>query len=228
MLTAAIQQLMQRKDLTQTQCQQAITDIMKGANSEQTAAFLVLLHAKPETADELYGIVRAMQAQMIPINVTQPLIDIVGTGGDGAHTVNISTASSLLVASCGVKVAKHGNRAVSSTCGSADFLQAVDIPVNTPADTVQHQLDKTGFTFLFAPNFHPAMKKIKTIRAALGVRTTFNLIGPLLNPVQPDYYLMGVYAERLLETFAEVLYQLNTKRALVVHGNGLDEINCLG
>ena len=228
MLKTAIQQLMKKKDLTPAQCQEAITDILNGANPEQTAAFLVLLHTKTETADELYGIVRAMQTHMIPINYPQPLIDIVGTGGDGANTVNISTASGLLVASCGVKVAKHGNRAISSTCGSADVLEALGIPIDHQVDQAVAALNDVGFAFLFAPNFHPAMKTIKDVRTALGVRTTFNLIGPLLNPAQPAYYLMGVANENLLETFADVLHQLNTKRAFVVHGNGLDEINCLG
>jgi anthranilate phosphoribosyltransferase len=228
MLTPYIQQLLQKRDLSVEHCQTAIQAIINGVSAEQAAALLVLLHAKPETAEELYGIVKAMQAHMLSVSYHQPLLDIVGTGGDGSHSINISTATALLVASLGVKVAKHGNRAVSSRCGSADLLTALKIPIYLSQAQVQHALDTQQFAFLFAPIFHPAMQTIASVRHALGVRTTFNLIGPLLNPTQPTHYLIGVYETRLLEIYADVLQKLNVKRAIVVNGNGLDEISCIG
>lgn len=228
MLKEYIEQLMQKKDLTPQQCEAIINHIIDGADPQQTAALLVLLHAKPEASDEIYGVVRAMHSHMIRINFDKPAIDIVGTGGDGSNSVNISTATSLLVASLGVNVAKHGNRSVSSRCGSADILESFGISTNMSASQAENMLNELGFTFFYAPNFHPAMKSVRDLRRVLRVRTIFNLIGPLLNPAQPEYYLMGVYDPRLLEAFADVLLKLNTKRSLVVHGNGLDELNCIG
>lgn len=228
MLKKYIEQLIQKKDLTLHQCNNAVNDIINGANTEQIAAFLVLLHAKPETSQELYGFVRAMQSHMIVVDFNEPAIDIVGTGGDGSNSVNISTATSLLVASLDINVAKHGNRAVSSRCGSADILEAFGIATDLSALEAHSMIHHLGFTFLYAPNFHPAMQRVIAVRAALRVRTIFNLMGPLLNPVQPLHYLMGVYDPKLLEPFADVLLKLKTKRSLVVHGNGLDELNCIG
>jgi len=228
MLKESIQQLMQKKDLTPQQCESIINHIIGGANSYQVAALLALLHAKPETNKEIYSVVRALHSHMIPVNFNKTAIDIVGTGGDGSNSVNISTATSLLVASLGVNAVKHGNRSVSSRCGSADILESFGIKTDLSALQAENMLDALGFTFLYAPNFHPAMKSVKEIRKALGVRTIFNLIGPLLNPARPEHYLMGVYDQRLLEPFADVLFKLKTKRSLVVHGSGLDELNCIG
>ena len=228
MLTSYLQELIQQKDLSADRCQTAVQAIIAGAPAEQVAALLVLLHAKQETVDELFGIVKAMQAHMTTVPYDQPLLDIVGTGGDGANSVNISTAAALLVASLGVPVAKHGNRAVSSRCGSADLLAALDIPIHLSIEQTQDALRTNQFAFLFSPNFHPAMKAITPIRRSLSVHTTFNLIGPLLNPASPAFYLIGVYEKRLLNIFADVVQRLNIKRALIVHGNGLDEISCIG
>lgn len=228
MLTPYLQQLLQKKDLSADDCQTAIQAIIDGVSAEQAAAFLVLLHAKPETVDELVGIVKTMQAHMITVPYAQPLLDIVGTGGDGSQSINISTAAALVVASLGVGVAKHGNRAVSSRCGSADLLAALNIPIHLSTREIQQALHQHHFAFLLATDFHPAMKIIAPIRRSLGIRTTFNLIGPLLNPTKPAYYLAGVYEPRLLTIYADVLQQLTIKRALVVNGNGLDEISCVG
>ncbi len=228
MLTDYLQQLMQKGNLTSVQGEQVLSIITNGAKPEQTAALLTLLHNKPETAEELIGFVRGMKKQMIPVSYHEPLLDIVGTGGDGANTINISTASALVIASLGIKVAKHGNRSVSSKCGSADFLESLDIPIHLSPHDAQKALNHQGFAFLYAPDFHPAMQAVKNIRQALGIRTTFNLLGPLLNPATPSHLIIGVYEKRLMDIFADTLQKLPIKRALVVHGSGLDEINCLG
>lgn len=228
MLTDQIAQLMQKKDLTKTQCQEFVNSIITHVEPDQIAAILVLLHSKPESSDELYHLVIAMQKHMLAVQTDKNIIDIVGTGGDGANTVNISTAAAILAASLGVKVAKHGNRSVSSQCGSADVIAALGLPTHLSASQINQALQTHGFAFLSAPLFHPAMQKVKDIRRHLKVRTTFNLIGPLLNPAQPKHYLMGVYDEKLLDKFAEVLFKLNTQRSIVVSGNGVDEVTCIG
>ncbi len=228
MLSDYLQQLMRKENLSETQCQKIVTAMLDGAPPEQIAALLVLLHSKPESSEELTAIVRAMQSHMIPVQYEEPLLDIVGTGGDNANTVNISTAAALLVSSLGITVAKHGNRSVSSKCGSADLIESLNIPIHASAAEAKQLLVNSRFAFLFAPDFHPAMKSIKAIRQALRIRTTFNLIGPLLNPARPSHIIIGVYDKNLLDAFADVLQKLGVSRALVVHGNGLDEINCLG
>lgn len=233
MLTTVINTLMQRKNLTQDQVFKTITALSHcGINHNETQAqaakFLTLLHEKGETLAELSGFIAALKNQMIAVTCQSPCLDIVGTGGDGANTVNISTASSLLVASLGVTTAKHGNRSVSSKCGSADFIESLDIPIDLPAKQAEQCLNNHHFVFLFAPNFHPCMKQFSALRKKLGVRTTFNLIGPLLNPTNPQYLLAGVYHPKLLPIYADYLAQSKTARALVVHSCGLDEITLLG
>jgi len=228
MLVEQLQKLMHGGDLSQAECVAALEAILTTASPEQAAAFLVLLHTKGETPAEILGFVTAMRAKMNAVDLPYPAIDIVGTGGDNANTVNISTMAALVVASCGVKVAKHGNRSVSSKCGSADILEQLGVKIDLSGDQVKACIDAVNIGFFYAQKFHPAMKKIAVIRKALGVRTTFNILGPLLNPAKVQYYLAGVYSARYLHLYADVLQQLGVKRAMVVNGCGLDELSCLG
>jgi anthranilate phosphoribosyltransferase len=223
-----IEKLIEGMDLTTQESEAAIHEILKGANPHQTAAFLALLRAKGETAEELLGMAQAMQGFMIPVSLGYPVLDIVGTGGDKANTINISTGASILAASCGVKIAKHGSRSASSLCGSADVLEALGVRFSSTPEEVSQQIAEMGFAFLFAPHFHPAMKEIKQIRSGLGLRTAFNVLGPILNPAGAEYQLIGVSHPELLELVAAVLQRLGTKRSLVFHGCGLDELSCMG
>lgn len=228
MLKKIIEKLIRRENLSSAECEDALYEIIKGADQCKASAFLVLLSAKGETADEIYGIAKAMRHEMIKINIPYPVMDIVGTGGDGMHTVNISTASALLAACCGVKIAKHGNRSVSSLCGSADVLSTLGIDINKTPEEASKSIDKDGFAFLFAPNYHPAMLKIAPIRKALGIPTCFNILGPLLNPAGAEYMMLGVYKEELLDIMADVLIKLGVTKALVYHGQGTDELTTIG
>lgn len=228
-LRECILRLMQKQNLTAEDCRQAINEIIiEDANLLQIAAFLVLLRAKPETPTEIVGIVQALREKMHHVPVQGKLMDIVGTGGDNAKTINISTGAAILAASCGVKIAKHGNRAVSSLCGSADVLEELGIDLELSAENVAASIRDVGIGFCYSPNFNPAMQQLRTLRRQLNVPTTFNLIGPLLNPAQATHYLLGVYNEELLTILPEVLQQLGVEHALVVHGDGLDEISCVG
>ena len=191
-------------------------------------ALLVLLSSKPETTEELKGMLLALQHKMKPVQTSHRVLDIVGTGGDGVGTVNISTGSAILAASCGVKIAKHGNRAVSSQSGSADVLEALGVNIQLSPESVSACIDKLGIGFCFAPNFHPAMAKFRSIRQKLGVPSTFNLMGPLLNPARASHFLLGVSSERLLPLMADLLAQLGVGKSMVVYGNGLDEMSSLG
>lgn len=228
-LKQCIEQLMRKQDLTAEQCEGIVSEIIKeDANLLQVAALLVLLRAKPETPTEILGIVRGLKQAMKKISVPFKVLDIVGTGGDGSNTINISTGAAILAASCGIKVAKHGNRAVSSLCGAADVLEEVGIDLDISPEKVSETIAEIGIGFCFAPNFNPALLQLRSIRKQLNVPTTFNLIGPLLNPAQASHYLLGVYDEKLLNIYAEVLFQLGTDRSLIVHGHGLDELSCVG
>ncbi|MBX7067332.1 MAG: anthranilate phosphoribosyltransferase [Parachlamydiales bacterium] len=189
------------------------------------AGFLMLLKAKGETEEEILGLVKAMRTKMKRLEVGFPTLDIVGTGGDQAGTVNISTGSALLAAECGVPVLKHGNRAVSSKCGSADVLEKLGFDIH--ADPLE-SLRKRNFGFCFAPDYHPAMAKVRPVRTALKSPTLFNLIGPLLNPAGIDHLIFGVHKPELVEKLARVLFLLGTKRSLVFSGCGIDELSCLG
>ena len=197
-------------------------------NQSQAAACLALLRAKTETPDELMGLVTALQQNMIPVHTPHKTLDIVGTGGDGVNTVNISTGSALLAASCGVNIIKHGNRAVSSMAGSADVLEALGIAIDLTPEAVAQSLDERHIGFCFAPDFHPALGQLRTLRQQLNVPTSINLLGPLLNPARPAHLLLGVLNTALLEPMAAVLQKLGTTRSLVVQGCGLDELSCVG
>jgi len=228
MLKNYIDKLLGRENLTAKEMESAIENILNGADSHQVAAFLVLLRAKKETADEILGVVRGMQKNMIALNLSIPVLDIVGTGGDGVNTINISTGAAILAASCNVKIAKHGNRSVSSQCGSADVLEALGVNINLTPIEVAQCVEKVGIGFCFAPNFHPAMKAIKDMRKNLRVPTCFNILGPLLNPARAKYLLVGVFKEELIHLMAEVILTIGVRKALVFHGSGLDELSCVG
>jgi anthranilate phosphoribosyltransferase/anthranilate synthase/phosphoribosyltransferase len=219
------------QDLSETEAEQAMDIIMTGeATPAQIAAFLTALRLKGETVEEITGFARSMRRRAAGITTRhQVFIDTCGTGGDGRHTFNISTTAAFVIAGAGVAVAKHGNRSVSSRCGSADVLEALGIKVDLPPAAVARCLDEVGMAFLFAPVFHGAMKYAAGPRREIGIRTVFNLLGPLTNPAGAPCQLVGVYDPSLTETVAAVLGRLGSRRAYVVHGSdGLDEVTTTG
>ena len=222
--------LIRREDLSETEMVRATTTIMEGgATPAQIGSFLTALRLKGETVDEITGAARVMRDKALPFGFSAPVVlDTCGTGGDGANTFNISTTVAFIVAAAGIPVAKHGNRAVSSRCGSADLLEALGIKVDLPPEQVADCLRESGIGFLFAPVFHLAMKHAIGPRRELGFRTFFNLLGPLTNPARANCQLIGVYQAELTETIAAVLRKLGVERAMVVHGNGLDELSLEG
>ncbi len=229
-LKSNIEKLMRGEDLNSSDCQQAFDAMLDTTveNPLQIAAFLALLRAKGETADELSAIVKYLRTKMITVSTQQPVLDIVGTGGDGFNTVNISTGSAMLAASCGIKVAKHGGRSVSSLTGSADVLEALGVNIQLSPDQISKGIDQIGIGFCYAPHFHPVMKKLRQLRKELNVATTFNMLGSLLNPADAAHIILGVHDEALLPVMADVLIATGSDRSMVVHGMGLDEISCVG
>ncbi len=228
MLKPVIKKLMHRQNLSLEEVKSAIEAIITGADERQTAAFLVLLRSKGETTEELTGFVKGMLKHAIKIGIDKKLMDIVGTGGDNAHTVNISTASSILAASCGVIVAKHGNRSVTSKCSSAELVQQLGVKLEGDPKVVIQCIKKANIAFLYAPFYHPAFKAVASIRRALMVRTTFNILGPLLNPAKVQYLLLGVFDPKLLDLMAQTLHALGVQKAWVVYCKGLDELAPIG
>lgn len=228
-LKTCIENLLRGENLSACLCQQAMEEILaRDINPLQIAAFLVLLRAKGETADEITAIVKVLRNKMMVVPTQFPVLDIVGTGGDGFNTVNISTGSAMLAASCGIKVAKHGNRSVSSLSGSADVLEALGIHIDLTPEQVGKSIDEIGIGFCYSPNFHPVTQKLRDVRQKLNVATVFNLLGPLLNPAQASHLVLGVAHESLLSTIAAVLIAMGQERAVVVHSMGLDEVSCVG
>ncbi len=228
MIREVLERLLAGEDLDRDTMQACFTALMAGEWAEpQQAAFLVALRAKGETPSEVAAAASVLRAFAVPVETSRaPLIDTCGTGGDGAHTLNISTAAALVAAACGVAVAKHGNRSVSSRCGSADVLEALGVPLEMEPEQVGALLDAEGFAFLFAPRFHPAMRAVMPVRRALGVRTVFNLLGPLSNPAGVRRQVVGVYGAAVQPLVAGALAELGAERAWVVHGDdGLDEIS---
>ena len=222
-----LQRLMDRIDLTQTQMAEAFDAIMAGeATPAQVAGFIVALRMKGETVDEIAGGAESMRRHAVFVDPCGlPVVDTCGTGGDSCDTFNISTTAALVAAGAGVPVAKHGNRAISSRCGSADLLAALGVNLDAPPETVEECIQEAGIGFLFAPKLHPAMKHAMGPRQELGVRTVFNMLGPLTNPAGAKRQLLGVFSPELTEPFANVLRLLGSKRAFVVHGHdGMDEI----
>jgi anthranilate phosphoribosyltransferase len=229
MLKKYLQQILAGAFLSQEEAEMAMQILLEQANPEQISAFLAILKYRGETLDEIVGMVRALEKKAVRIDLPFPVLDIVGTGGDLAGTVNISTGAAILAAACGVPVAKHGNRSATGRCGSADVLEAMGLEIEIPPDRVGQCLEEMNLAYLFAPYYHPSLKKISGIRKGLTFPTVFNMLGPLLNPAGAEYALIGVAKESNVELFAKVLLELgNIKRALVFHGSGLDELAPLG
>lgn len=230
MIKEAIVKIVSKEDLAYDEAYQVMNEIMGGETTPtQNAAFLAALStksAKAETIDEISGCAAAMREHAIPVETGLDTFEIVGTGGDGAHSFNISTTSLFVLAAGGVKVAKHGNRAASSSSGTADCLEALGINIQQDPETCKRLLEEVGACFMFAQKYHSSMKYVGSIRRELGVRTVFNILGPITNPARPAYQLLGVYDEYLVEPMAKVLSSLGVKRGLVVYGQDkLDEIS---
>lgn len=241
MIKSAIARVVDRQDLSEAEMIEVMDQIMSGAATPaQIGAFITALRMKGETVDEITGAAKVMRARATPIRVgrnvldldrddinldQETILDVVGTGGDGTNTFNISTTVALVVSACGVKVAKHGNRSVSSACGSADVLEALGVNLDVTPELVERCINQFGVGFLFAPALHGAMKHAIGPRKEIGIRTIFNILGPLTNPAKADCQVMGVYRQDLVEPLAQVLYKLGCRRGFVVHGlDGMDEI----
>jgi anthranilate phosphoribosyltransferase len=227
----ALTTLLERRDLTREDAREVMDGIMRGdATPAQIGGFLVALRLKGETADELAGFAEAMRAHVVPVRPARAdLVDTAGTGGDGANTLNISTAAALVAAAAGAAVAKHGNRAVSSSSGSADVLEALGFSLELEPERIARSIDELGFGFMFAPTHHPAMRHAAPVRRELATRTVFNVLGPLTNPAGARAQVVGVYAPELVRTLADVLARLGARRAFVVHGAaGIDELSPAG
>ena len=241
-LTEAVRALVERRDLTRIEAAAAMEAIMSGAaTNAQIAAFLTALRMKGETVEELIGFAQVMRRKVVKVRAhgsdvvaqtgtdREMLIDTCGTGGDASGTFNVSTATAFVVAGAGLKVAKHGNRSVSSLCGSADVVETLGVNVELAPQHVARCVDEVGIGFLYAPLLHTAMKYVMVARREMGIRTVFNMLGPLTNPAGANVQVIGVYADALCEPLARVLAELGTIRAAVVHGaDGLDEISNTG
>jgi anthranilate phosphoribosyltransferase len=222
----AIVQLLERQDLSQDEAQAVMAQIMSGtATDAQIGGYLIALRMKGETVAEITGSALTMRSKALAVPIQGRVVDTCGTGGDGVGTFNISTTAAFVVASQGVIVAKHGNRALSSKSGSADLLTALGVNIDAPPEVVQNCLREVGIGFLFAPKHHAAMRYVAAARRELGVRTLFNLLGPLTNPAAAPFQLVGLFSRQWVEPVAQVLGRLGVQHALVVHGaDGLDEI----
>eukprot|EP00189_Rhodosorus_marinus_P004742 CAMPEP_0113960138 /NCGR_PEP_ID=MMETSP0011_2-20120614/4542_1 /TAXON_ID=101924 /ORGANISM="Rhodosorus marinus" /LENGTH=366 /DNA_ID=CAMNT_0000971545 /DNA_START=326 /DNA_END=1423 /DNA_ORIENTATION=+ /assembly_acc=CAM_ASM_000156 len=217
------------EDLSEDDVSSAMGEVLDGdASPEELAVFLALLRAKKETATEVAAIANAMKSRMLPVETRKDVLEIVGTGGDGADTVNISTMAAVLSAACGATVAKHGNRSISSKSGSADVLEAIGIPLDLSPEGVAQCIDKVGIGFMFAPTHHPAMKTVQPVRRSMKIRSVFNIMGPLLNPAGAQRGIIGVYSPSVMNLMADTLVELGCKHALVVHTEGIDELSTVG
>lgn len=225
-----LQQIADGHDLTTEDAETLMGQIFSEATDAQIGALLIALRMKGESVSEIAGFARKMRSSAIHISpmVKGTLVDTCGTGGDASNTINISTAAAIVTAACGVPVAKHGNYAVSSKCGSANVLSELGVNISPQPEAVAAMVESVGIGFMLAPIFHPAMKRVGPIRRELGMRTVFNILGPLTNPAGAKAQVMGVYDPRLCEKLAQVLRALGTDRAMVVHGCGMDEITNTG
>lgn len=245
MIRQALSKVVDRHDLSEGEMIEVMSQIMSGeCTPAQIGSFITALRMKGETVEEISGAARVMRERATPIWVgrnvldidrddinldQETILDVVGTGGDGTNTFNVSTTVSFVVSACGVKVAKHGNRSVSSACGSADVLEKLGVNLDVTPELVEHCINQIGIGFLFAPALHGAMKHAIGPRREIGIRTIFNILGPLTNPANADCQVMGVYREDLVEKLAGVLHRLGCKRGFVVHGrDGMDEITLTG
>jgi len=241
MIKKAIARIVEREDLSEGEMIEVMDQIMSGgATQAQIGAFITALRMKGETVDEITGAARVMRERATPIRVgrgvldidrddinidQETILDVVGTGGDGTNSFNVSTTVSFVVSACGVKVAKHGNRSVSSLCGSADVLEKLGVNLDVSPEMVEQCIAEIGIGFLFAPALHGAMKHAIGPRREIGIRTIFNILGPLTNPAGAECQVLGVYSEQLVEKLAHVLHKLGCRRGFVVHGmDGMDEV----
>ncbi|ETW04298.1 anthranilate phosphoribosyltransferase, variant 1 [Aphanomyces invadans] len=225
-----LEKLAQRQDLTAEEMVVIMDTIALGAADPiQIGVFLSLLRSKGETPVEVQSLVSVMlrHARLVPLQQDVKTLDIVGTGGDGANTVNLSTSAAILAAACGAKVAKHGNRSVSSRSGSADVLEVMGVPMLEPQH-ISPCINEANIAFMYAPHFHPAMKHVAPVRKSMGIRSVFNVLGPLINPAKCQTSVIGVYTPSLLDLFGQVLHLMGVEHALVVHCAGLDELNPIG
>ena len=230
MIKEAIAILVSGNSLSKAEAATVMEEIMeRQATTAQLGAFLTALRIKGETAEEIAGLASVMRSKATTININEPLLDIVGTGGDGLNTFNISTTAAFVIAGAGVKVARHGNRAASSRCGSADVLEALGVNIELNAEQVKRCIEQAGIGFMFAPIFHPAMKYVAAIRKEIGIRTVFNILGPLTNPAGARHLVIGVPSIELGDKIIAVFPHLDVRHALVVHGlNGMDELSISG
>lgn len=227
MIKEAILKLTNKQDLSYEEAEQVMDEIMSGQASEvQKSAYLSVLMMKGETIDEISASAMGMRKHATPLQHKMDVLEIVGTGGDRSNSFNISTTASIVISAAGIPVAKHGNRAASSKSGAADVLEALGVNISTSVENSQRMLEEIGICFLFAQKYHSAMKYVGAVRKELGIRTIFNILGPLANPANANIQLMGVYDEKLVEPMARVLAKLGVRNCMVVYGqDGLDEIS---
>lgn len=225
-----LQDIVDGRDLTIEEAESLLGEVFNGATDAQIGALLIALRMKGESVSEIAGFARKMRSSAVRISpkVKGTLVDTCGTGGDATNTINVSTAAAIVSAACLVPVAKHGNYAVSSKCGSANVLSELGVNISPQPEEVQSMIETIGIGFMLAPLFHPAMKRVGPLRRELGMRTIFNILGPLTNPAGAKAQVMGVYDPALCEKLANVLKMLGTERAMIVHGNGMDEITNTG